>query len=87
MPEHEDGRSGKESSPSGRAGMRLVWQDGPFRVVCAGRQGAMRLTVFEGGAVQAEADVVSAESAYQRGREICARLIRDRRRDHGNHSA
>jgi len=72
-------RPGETSSPSASSEIRLVWRDGPFQLECAGRQGALRLKVFEGGRLQAQEDVVSAESAYVRGRDLCQRLEHSRR--------
>lgn len=64
--------------PSGSSEVRLVWRDGPFQLECAGRQGALRLKVFEAGRLQVQEDVASAESAYARGRDLCQRLERSR---------
>ena len=87
MTERGPHSTGKDQ-PTGDGGpVRLVWQDGPFRLECVGRMDALRLRVFEAGELQAEESVSSAEAAYQRGREICARIIRTREREYGRDSA
>ena len=79
--------SGGEPVPSSNCSeVRLLWLEGPFQVECAGRTGAMRVSVSEHGVLLAEEQVTSAESAYRRGHELCASLIHDRRQ-YGKDSA
>jgi hypothetical protein len=86
MTERDDERDGGESR-MGVGEIRLVWHDGPFQLECAGRTGALRLRVFEGGTLQAQESVTSAEAAYQRGKALCARLTHERTRAYGKDSA
>ena len=59
---------------------RIVWRDGVFRVECAGAgsgpgsEPGLLLRVFYERFLMAEENVDSAESAWQRGSEICRQL-------------
>ena len=83
----QESKQGDGDRESGFTEIRLLWQDGPFQLECVGRTGAMHVSVFEGGVLLAEEQVTSAESAYRRGRELCASLSQDRRRQYGKDSA
>jgi hypothetical protein len=86
MSERDDETNGVESRS--RAGeIRFLWHDGAFQLECAGRTGALWLRVFEDGVLQAQETVASAEVAYQRGKVLCARLARGRKREYGKGSA
>ena len=83
----QQGNQGDADRKSGVTEIRLLWLDGPFQLECAGRSGAMQVSVFEGGVLLAQEEVPSAEAAYRRGRELCASLSQGRKRQYGKDSA
>jgi hypothetical protein len=79
-----DGPAGSSAA----AQTRIVWRDGVFRVECEGAgpgQGQrMTLRVFYERFLMAEENVDSAESAWQRGSDICRQLSSGDLRAYGN---